>query len=487
MIIRFKYCCIIIGLFCSENATFAQKTITLTECINTALKNNLQIQSQIMNTENTKVNKQQASAAFLPSVNGYATHNYNFGQTIDRFTNQFIQGKAVQSNNFYVQGAWTLFSGLQNVHALKQSEVDLAASKYDYEYMCNTIAQTVAQTYMQVLLNKEIELVAKNQLEQTKKNIETITKKVEAGNLPKLDLLSTEAQKSNEELGYITAQNNYTLTLLSLTQLMNINSNEEFNIAPIQNLDAALTNTTPANITDVYNAALKTKPELLSVDTKLRSAAFALRTAQGTVLPTLTFNASVGTGYSGQSKELIGAPTLKGNQLNGYAEFVNPLNNQLVQAPTYTPTFDYVTKTTAFGKQFKNNLNQSVGFSLQVPIFNNLRAKGAVQRAKINTQVAQINVSKAQQTLYKNVQQAVMEMNAAQNKLQATAQLLSVQKETYNQASARFNVGLLANLDYLKFKTNLAKAESDYLQSKYEYVFKKIIVQFYATNKLEID
>ncbi|MEQ1733830.1 MAG: TolC family protein [Bacteroidia bacterium] len=464
----------------------AQKTLTLNDCIKQAVASNLQIQQQLYATQTAQANKLQANANALPSVNAYGTHNYNFGQTIDRFTNQFIQGKAVQSNNFYVQGAWTLFAGGQNYNNIQQANVNLLASQYDYDNMRNTITQNVAQNYLQVLLNTEVLKVAKNQLAQTIVNIDMVTKRVNAGTAPQLDLLTMQGQKASEELNAVTAENNYALTLLSLMQLMNLADTLQITLAPIENLDSYILNTTPINTASIYTEAKKNRPEIASVETKLRSALFARRNAQGAAIPTLTFNASVGTGYSGQSKQIVGTPTVSGANLSGYAEFVNPLNNEVVQAPTYTPTFDYVTRTTPFNTQIKSNINQSVGFSLQVPIFNNLRTHTAVQRARINEQIAQVNVTTAQQQLYKTVQQAVMEMNAANNKLSAMAQVLNTQKETYIQATQRHNVGLLNSMDYLKFKTSLAKAEADYAQSKYEYVFKKTIVQFYATNKIEL-
>jgi outer membrane protein len=466
--------------------TLAQRTLTLNDCITQAIKSNLQVDQQLYNTQLAKVNSQQALSNVLPTVNGYGTHNYNFGQTIDRFTNQFIQGKAVQSNNFYLQGAWTLFSGGQNYNTIQQSNTNLLASRYDYEAMRNTITQNVAQNYLQVLLNDEIAKVAKKQVTQTTTNIDVITKKVSVGSLPRLDLLTMQAQLANEELTVVTTQNNYELSVLSLLQLMNVADTQRVTLAPISNLDALVLNTLNATVTQLYEQAQKNRPEVTSAENKLRAALFARRSAQGGALPTLTFNASVGTGYSGQSKQLVGTPTVSGATLSGYAQFINPLTNTVEQVPTYTPTFDYVTRTTPFNTQIKNNINQSVGFSLQVPIFNNLRTRTAVQRARINEQIAQVNVSTAKQQLYKTIQQAVMEMNVAYNKLKATTQVLNVQTETYTQATQRYNVGVLSNMDYLKIKTGLAKAESDYAQSKYEYVFKKTIVQFYATNTIEL-
>lgn len=483
---KIKHTLFTLAVLTFNTTAWAQKTVTLNQCITQALASNLQVLQQQYATQTAQANALQTKANVLPSVNAYGTHNYNFGQTIDRFTNQFIQGKAVQSNNFYVQGAWTLFSGLQNYNTIQQANTNLLASKYDYDNTRNTIIQTVAQTYLQVLLNTEIAGVAKNQLVQTTANIDIVTKRVNAGSAPKLDLLTMQAQKATEELTSVNAQNNYELSMLSLLQLMNETEATTLTLSPIENMDSYLLNNTPINGADLYAQAQKNRPEIASAEAKLKSALFARRSTEGVALPTLTFNASVGTGYSGQSKEIVGVPTVSGAALSGYAEFVNPLTNQVVQAPTYTPTFDYVTRTKAFGTQVKNNVNQSVGFSLQVPIFNNLRAHTGVQRARIQEQIAQVNVATAKQQLYKTIQQAVLETTTAKNKLTATAELLNVQKETYVQATQRFDVGLLNSMDYLKIKTGLAKAESDYVQSKYEYVFKKTIVQFYASNKIEL-
>src|ERR1700740_2930272 len=83
----------------------------LQQCIAYAEKHNISLKQAALNSEISKNNTTQSKAAVLPSLNAGVQHNYNFGQTIDRFTNTFANTE-VLSQNFYVASSVVLWSGL---------------------------------------------------------------------------------------------------------------------------------------------------------------------------------------------------------------------------------------------------------------------------------------------------------------------------------------------------------------------------------------
>ncbi|MBK7183836.1 MAG: TolC family protein [Bacteroidetes bacterium] len=213
------------------NVLFAQEqqkvsaSMTLEQCIDFALKNNIQIKQTELNTDLSKVNLTQSQANLLPSLNANASHSYNIGRTIDRFTNQFADAQ-VLSQNFGLSTDVTLFSGLQNINTIQQNRYTYLASKYDVDKMKNDVSLNVATAYLQVLYAMEALENAKNQSGITAAQVERTKKLVEAGTAANGALLDIKAQFASEELTVTTAQNQLDIAYLSLAQLLNLTTTE---------------------------------------------------------------------------------------------------------------------------------------------------------------------------------------------------------------------------------------------------------------------
>ncbi|MEZ5147499.1 MAG: TolC family protein [Bacteroidales bacterium] len=197
------------------------KVWTLEECINYALDHNINIKKQYLNQQYQEEVLLQSKLGVLPSVNGFASHGYNWGQRVDPFTNEFATDR-VRSNNIYVSGDLNLFSGFQQVNIIKRNKLDLLKAQYDADYYQDDIAISVATEYLQMLYYMEYVGIARNQLEITKQQVDRTSKLVEAGTLAKGDLLIIEAQLASEELSLVQAENNLALSRLNLTQLLEL-------------------------------------------------------------------------------------------------------------------------------------------------------------------------------------------------------------------------------------------------------------------------
>jgi outer membrane protein len=195
------------------------KEWTLEDCINYALDSNINIQKQVLMVENQKTQLLQNYLIMLPDLNAGATHGYNWGQTVDRYTNQFATTR-VQSNNFYLGTQLNLFQGLRQINTVNQSELDYKAIQYDLDLMMDDISIAVAGYYLDILYNRELLGVAKAQYEITQQQVNRMQKMVDAGTLAKGDLLNIEAQLATEELQIVEAENRLTISYLSLQQLI---------------------------------------------------------------------------------------------------------------------------------------------------------------------------------------------------------------------------------------------------------------------------
>lgn len=453
------------------------KAWSLEECIDYALKNNIQIKQSELSTELSKADLLQSEGNLLPSINASASHSYNIGRTIDRYTNTFANSK-VLSQQFGVSGDITLFSGLQNINTIKQSRYNYLASKFDVDKMRNDVSLNIASAYLQVLYSMDALEIATNQMALTQKQVERTTKLVDAGSAAKGTLLDIQAQLATEELNQTTAQNQRDIALLSLAQLLNLSSTDGFSVVrpELGVVNDALLTSSPSQ---VYNTAIANLPEVKSAEYKVKSSDKAVDVAWGGLSPKLTFSAFYGTGYSGASQRITGDPAFTGYSPDG--SFTS--GGDTVFSPTFSlPTYENI----PYWDQYRDNVNKSFGFYLTVPIFNKFQVKTSIDRARIQRMSAELTVESTKLEIRKNVQQAYADANAGLKKYYSSLKALDATQESFRYTEQKFNVGLVNTNDYNLSKNQLAKAQSDLLQAKYEYVFKTKVLDFYQGKPLKL-
>lgn len=452
------------------------KSWTLEECINYALKNNIQIKQTELNTELSKVNLLQSEGNLLPGINANASHSYNIGRTVDRFTNQFADSK-VLSQNFGISADINLFSGFQNINSIKQSRYDYLASKFDVDKMRNDVSLNIATAYLQVLYTMDAVEIARNQMGITLSQVERTKKLVDAGSSARGALLDIQAQLASEELNLTNSQNQLDIAVLSLAQLLNLSSVDGFSIVKpdLGSMNEALLANSSMQI---YNTAVQNLPEVKSAEYKVKSADKAVDVAWGGLSPRLSFSASYGTGYSGASQRILTAP-----QFNGYSpdgSFTSA--GDTVLSPIFTtPTYEKI----PFADQYKDNVNKSFGFYLSIPLFNKFQTKTAIDRARIQKLNAEFSVESTKLQIQKNVQQAYADANAGLKKYASSVKALEAMQESFKYTEQKFNVGMVNTTDYNTAKNKVIKAQSDLLQAKYEYVFKTKVLDFYQGKPLK--
>ena len=205
------------------------QTWDLPQCIDYALKHNITLKQAALNSEINKNNTLQSKASVLPSLNAGAQHNYNFGQTIDRFTNTFANTQ-VLSQNFYLSSSVVLWSGLSQYYTIKANQYNYLSSEENIKQLANDLSLNVANAYIGVIFSEEILKISQKQAGITKEQLERTQKLVTAGAIAKSIEYDIKAQLANEEVNVTTAENNLTLSLLSLRQLMNLDSVSNFSV-----------------------------------------------------------------------------------------------------------------------------------------------------------------------------------------------------------------------------------------------------------------
>ena len=162
----------------------AQSTWDLQTCVDYALKHNIMLRQAELNNQITKNNSTQSKASVLPNLNGGAAHTYNFGRTIDRYTNTFANTQ-VLSQNYYISSNLVLWSGLSQWNNIKANEYAYLAGNENIKQQKNDLALNVATAYINVIYSDELLKIAKNQFDITKQQLEQTEKLANAGTLAK--------------------------------------------------------------------------------------------------------------------------------------------------------------------------------------------------------------------------------------------------------------------------------------------------------------
>jgi outer membrane protein len=461
-------------LFFSD-ALVAQ-TWGLRQCVDYALKNNIQLKQTILSSELANINYTQSKAEFLPSINGSASNSYNFGRSIDYSTNRAVN-QQIRSFNFSLNAGVTLFSGFQLLNTLRQSKLEWMASEYEIKKIMNDVSLNVVAAYLQVLYAEESVNSAKDRVTAATQQRNRTKLMVDAGNLAQGGLLDADALLSSEQVAQITAENLLQSATLTLTQLLELDSVGNFKIErpPVDLPDQSILVSTES---EIFDMALKTLPEIKSAEYKTQSAEKGLQIAHGGSFPKLTMFGTLGTGYSSLTQHISQFPGIVGVQPIGYTQ-----SGDTVFAPQYGDT---QFEDTPFSTQFDDNLGKSVGFSLNVPIFNGLQTHSNIQRAKISVLNARYSQDLVKKQVYKSIQQARLDAVSSLNRYQAAIKNLDAQTLALDYAEKKFNVGLLSSVDIINTRNNKANAESELLQSKYDLIFKIKILEFYAGKPLTL-
>jgi outer membrane protein len=470
--------CLFFAFLGISGSGYSQKIWTLEDCINYALENNLDINKQLFTVEGNKDALLQSKLNMLPNLNANGSNIWNYGQTVDQYTNTFANS-TVRSNNFYISSNVTLFGGLQKLNTYKENKINLLASNYDLDVIKNNISLSVAGYYLDILFNLELLDVAKSQLAITTSQVERMQKLVDAGSTARGDLLNIQAQKATEQLNEVDAENRLYISNLSLQQLIDIPVTRDFRVEKplLKAVQAPKDKITPDII---FEHALKTRPEIKSAELRVESAQRRLAIARGYVQPTLSLSGSWGTGYSGVASQIdpnvpptFSYDSVGFTQTTHEAVLVGQVNN------TY--------RTKSFTDQLRDNSNKTVGFYLNVPIFNGWTGRTAISQAKIQKSQADLDLGIKTRDLRKIIEQAYADAVSALQKYSASQEKVNAQTEAFKYAQQKFDVGVMTSFDYNNSKKELTLAESQLLQAKYDFIFKTTILDFYMGNPIKID
>lgn len=410
------------------------KKWTLEECVDYAIKNNISIKQSELDLKTSDVEKMEAIGGFLPTLSANATYSMNTGASINPVTNQF-QNQTFKSFSAAANSGITLFNGLANWKTLQRSKINQIANTYRLGKMKDDIALSVANSYLQILFNKEQLKVLISQNSITKDNIKRTQQLIDAGSLPAGDIFELQATDATQQQQIISTENTLLISKIALSQMLLIEDYASFDISDevIDLPFTDLSNETPQTI------LAKAKESVNDIKIALSNVEIAKKDvsiSRSSYLPTLSGFIGYNTRWSEST----------------------PFN---------------------FADQLSLFDGTAIGLQLNVPILNGFATRGRVERAKINQERTEYQLKQTELDLETNVYQAYNDVINAKKSFEAAQKTLEARKQAFSFSKERYEVGLLNTFDFSQSSIALDNAQSDVLRTKYDYIFRTKILEFY--------
>lgn len=445
----------------ASGALHSQQAWTLEQCAKRAEERSLAVLNAQLDADLAEKTKEQGYWALAPDLNGGATHGYNYGRVIDRFTNTFATDR-VRTNNFYLSSTLSLFEGFRKQATIRRNEIDAKAARLGIEAARNQARLEAVQAFLDVLSLRERKAAAEAQAASTREQVARMTALVEAGRSARADLLAIESQLAQEELTAVDLGNQADQRMLALGRALQLEPQEMLRFEIQAPVVSALRVTEPmASPDEVLANVLRTNPSFAQAEAQVESADKGIGIARAGALPSLGVNGSLGTGYSGRNFQQVGDPILGAPVVIG-----STLGGELV----YAPTFRYNTELTPFSKQLDQNFNQSLIFQLNVPLFNQLQNRLAIDRARVQRERARNGMVAVRNDLQRNVLDALVAQRSAYKQYIAAEKAMAAAALNEAMAQERYAQGAATAFELATVKATVNRAQADQIAAKYQYL-----------------
>lgn len=413
---------------------------TLAECIRHAQENNITLQQTELQVKQREIQLETAKGSRLPMVSGSASENLSFGRGLT--ADNTYSNTNTTSTGFSLGTSVPVFQGLRISNGIKENELGLKAATADLQKARDDMSVSVAQAYTQILYNMELLDVALNQVGIDSLQLVRLEALLENGKASTSQVAQQKAALGQSRLSATQARNNLNISLLDLSQLLELPDPEGFSIVrPNVPIDGILL----GNPEDIYAEAIQNKPAVKAEMFRLDATEFSIKSAKGAFLPSISASGGVGTNYYTMSA----APSA------------------------------------VFFDQIKNNFSQYLGLSLSVPIFSGFQNRNQVRSAELARTNQRLLLENTKKSLYKEIQQAYYNAVAASEKYRSSVDAQASARESFELVQAKYENGKANITEFNESRDTWLRAESDLVRSRYEYLYSAKLLDFYRGRPLE--
>lgn len=435
-------------LCCCTLSAYAQRTWTLEECIDYAVKHNITLQKAQANVETDEINIKEQRGSLLPTVSASVQQGLIW-RPISENASNIVNGsiassssnKANYSGSYGVNAQWTIWNGGRRMMNIENATLARDMALLQAESSANSITEQIVQYYVQILYMKEALKVNEQLLEHDRTIYNRGRDMVEQGQMSRSQLAQLEAQVANGEYDVVNTRTMIAEQTLELKQLLELEPEDELTVATATVDDDAALRLIPDK-DEVYDYALAQRPEIKSGEKQLQQSRNSTRLAKAQRLPSL----SLGAG-------------LNDSHMSG---------------------------GTGAGTQLKNNFSGQLSLGVSIPIFDQRQTSSAIQRAKVNERIAELDLADARETLWQTIEKYWLNAYNNQQKFLSSRTNVKSMSTTYNLLDEQFRLGVTDIANLLQGRDNLLRAQQTLLQDKYTTVLNLLLLDFYQGKSIKL-
>ena len=436
----------------------AQQTLSLEQCLDLVVANNLQLRQNQNQLELAQVTLLQQKFEFLPSISAGLQVSKSFGTSVDNFTQQIANSPYTGSPN--LGATLTLFQGLSRWHDVRNADYRLEATHYSIEDLKNDLRLNVALAFFQAIFAQDQQAVAQARYDLLLRQLEKVQALMEVGTRTMGDVYSIKAQVATERVTIIQQENAYQTHLLNLLQAMNLDVSASYTLQR-PDIEALAADSLLPPSQDIILAAKAQHPGMRARAMEALATRYAMKSAQTQYFPTLTLSYGMGSFYSSNNRPILRlAPGPGGNLVPVYGDPIS------------------------LSQQLEDNYGQSLSLGLNVPIFTNYGIKRSYTSTKVTYANALLQLEIEEMDLEKEVQQAYQDAKAARAQLAAADEQVVSAQEAYTYAQAKHDAGLMDFYTLMEALDAKTRAEAGRLQSQYDFILKRKILDIYQGQSL---
>src|ERR1700744_6072367 len=380
----FRKYIIIVVLLVTCGKVYAQQdsTFTIQQCLDIAIKNNLQVKQSNTNAQLAHIDYRQAIENLLPNIGGSASRSFNNGRAISPLTNAYVNQSAT-NDNYSLSGSMTLFNGFSLINAIKSTSLAFQAGKMNFQAAKDAVTVNVITSYLAILDDEEILAASKSQLEVQKQTVDRLTILEKQGaNKAASDLTDQQGQYATNQVNVVNAENTLEAARLTLFQVMNMPYQPG---AQFQDLNAEnLRGDYGANPDQVYQTALQQFAAVKAATLSREASEKNVSSLRGQLAPQITLGGGIATAYSNTAQQSVfidsTTSAVKGLYAQGPISATNPTGKQSI----FSTSANTSSQDISYRDQLKNNYSSYVSIGLNIPIFLNGVRRNTLAKAKIN-------------------------------------------------------------------------------------------------------
>ncbi len=429
----------------------AQETrrITFDDAVQIALEQNVILKRAENNLEFSEINVSQARASYLPNLNFSISGGQNYGRNFNQEEARFVT-ETTTSMSARAQTSLTLFDGLGRLADNKQASYAYDAGENTYARQKQAVVFNVMSRYLDLLERREQIRIQEENLESQRQQLIQIEEFTNVGSRPISDLYQQQANEANAELNLINAERFYQLAEVGLIQVLQLDPFGSYEFVSPNVSDASLI-AQAYNVEEMLREAFGRRSDLKAADNDILAAEQGILSARSGLSPTLNLSFNTGSFYNDRFRE----------------PFTNPDGSTGIRRVSFSDQI---------GDQ---NISSGLSLNLNVPIFNRFQTHNQIQRAKVQYDNAKLDLEELQQSISIDVRQAYLDYLTAEKSLEVTEKQELAAQQAFTAAQERYNVGAATLVELTQARATLVQAESDRIQSRYDFIFRKQLIEYY--------